>query len=421
MPLHRFTARPNGQRWWYRMKERQRLRKTLEQWTSTMRLSAALHAVEEDSFMEDMYLRAMLEAAEGMKETQRLLWRQREFMRASDFPRMKTVFDFPIEREFRHNFRFDLPAFWRILRNFGWIGANDVPILIQLGPEGARWSARGDWILMVLCRRLSFPGRMEETCKDVGGSRTYVSQAWNFALDFICDNYREMLSDIKRFAPWLKEMAGWLWERGCPHDSLVGWADGNDQPVCRTIGPGGKRPGLWQRSNYSLKKKRHSLLWQKVLLVNGITLVWGPYAGRHHDAGIIEHTGLLDDLKDISAALGSDFAIFSDAAYPLTAHSYPACKAPKHGKLGKPQKNYNLIMSRFRTPVENTFAAEGQQWGSIQHTQNQRIGRSAVGKQYLARSFLHNCYTIMYDSINSVQHGGFQSENPITLEWFMQV
>lgn len=420
MPLQRYTARPNSKRWWYRMKERKRLRATMEQHTATMRLAAALHLLEEDSFMEDAYLGAMLAAAEGIGETKRLLWRKSEAMRVTDFPEMRTVFDFPVEREFRHNFRFDLPGFWRVLRNFGWLDADEVPILITLGPKGSRWSARADWLLMVLCRRLSFPGRMEETCKTVGGSRTYVSQAWNFVLDFIFKKYRFMMSNIKRYAPWFAEMAAWLWERGCPHDNLVGFADGTDQFVCRSIGPkGGQRFNIYQRSNYSAKKKRHALVWQDVLLVNGLNSIWGPYAGRHHDAGIVDHTGLLDDLADVSKDLGVDYAVFGDAAYPLTRHCFPACKAPKGCKLATPQKNYNLIMSRFRTPVENNFAAEGQQWGFIQHVQNQKLGRSAVGKQYIARAFLHNCYTLLYDSITSVQHGGFVSENPITLEWFM--
>ncbi|KAJ1470019.1 hypothetical protein T484DRAFT_1918317 [Baffinella frigidus] len=134
MSLQRYTARPNSKRWWYRIKERKRLRATMEQHTATMRLAAAPHLLEEDSFMEDAYLGAMLAAAEGIER------------RSASY---------------------------------------EVPILITLGPKGSRWSARADWLLMVLCRRLSFPGRMEETCKTVGGSRTYVSQAWNFVLDFI--------------------------------------------------------------------------------------------------------------------------------------------------------------------------------------------------------------------------------------------
>jgi hypothetical protein len=408
------------------MKERKRLRGAFGKWHRLFQVSVALllaeDAEEEEEAQDsrDIYLIAAAAACEGMHCTSRHLHRGREFMQASDFPKMKTFNDFKTERVFRFHFRFDRPGFLRILRNFGWLDEAGQPIWLNIGKGKSTWSARADWVFMVLCRRLSFPGRIEDTCTVLGGSRTYVCQAWNYALNFIFVRYRVMLADMKRFAPWFEEMASWLSDRGCPHDNLVGFVDGNDQFICRTLGPGGKRRlNLYQRSNYSLKKKRHALLWQNTLLVNGLTTVEGPYAGRHHDAGVLHHTSLIQDLKDISEELGSKYAVFGDAAYPLTAHCFPACKAPKGRRMSRRQRKYNLKMSRYRISVENVFAAQGQQWGFTQHTQNQRVGVSAVGQQYLARSFLHNCYTLLYDSLNSVQHGGFHSENPVTLEWYM--
>lgn len=43
------------------------------------------------------------------------------------------------------------------------------------------------------------------------------------------------------------------------------------------------------------------------MLVNGVTIFWGPFAGRHHDASLMgedQEASLLEDLEFISAAAG---------------------------------------------------------------------------------------------------------------------
>ena len=158
-----------------------------------------------------------------------------------------------------------------------------------------------------------------------------------------------------------------------------------------------------------------------VVLVNGLVLIWGPYPGRHHDASVIAHSGLLGELSDISDELGFTVGVLGDAAYPVHECCYPAMKNPPNGVLSRDQRRYNLLLSQFRIGVEDVFANMGQQFAFLQHIQNQKIGKSPLAKFYAVSTILFNFLSILNGNEAWSMYREEEDGNPVTLEEYMDV
>ena len=211
----------------------------------------------------------------------------RSQQKAGDFDPPQSMHHFSDEK-FYENFRFHKLDFLRILRNLKWLKADGVtPKKIKVGPKGHRQNMKADWLLMVVMRRLARPCAVVDVCEICGGGRTEVTKAINYALNVLYGRYGKDLSDVSRFAPLFPAMAAQLKAMGCPFDSCIGFLDGNNQHTSRPGGQGCVWPNLHQESLYSGKHKRHGLLWQALVLVNGMVFSFNPEPNFPHPNRIL--------------------------------------------------------------------------------------------------------------------------------------
>jgi len=105
--------------------------------------------------------------------------------------------------EFLEQFRFRKPHFFRILRCFkDWDGsalmseAGKVRRLV-IGPPKHTQRVDADKALMVLLRRLSYPCRWCDMQLIMGGSRTELSDSYNYMLVLIHDRYSTVTRDLR--------------------------------------------------------------------------------------------------------------------------------------------------------------------------------------------------------------------------------
>ena len=92
---------------------------------------------------------------------------------------------------------------------------------------------------------------------------------------------------------------------------------------------------------------------QAVTAPNGlIAHMYGPIAGRRHDAYMLQVSDVQAKLATITKPDGSPYVIYGDAAYGLL----PTILSPYRGsQLTQQQQDFNRAMSRVRVSVEWTF------------------------------------------------------------------
>jgi hypothetical protein len=112
---------------------------------------------------------------------------------------------------------------------------------------------------------------------------------------------------------------------------------------------------------------------------------------------MFSHSGILEDLEEISEELGHDFAAFGDSVYTLHSYMQLILKGPASGEgLTAGQRRYNALMARFRVIIENVFACCEQYWGVLRDRKNLRLGSMAVGKLFPLAIFFYNLCTMYY-------------------------
>lgn len=90
-----------------------------------------------------------------------------------------------------------------------------------------------------------------------------------------------------------------------------GFIDGTFRPIAR--------PTRYQRSAYNGHYGRHGLKYQGIQRPDGIMHLFGPMAGRRHDAHMLRISGVLEDLRTFSfreELAEPTFYIYGDPAYP---------------------------------------------------------------------------------------------------------
>ena len=120
--------------------------------------------------------------------------------------------------------------------------------------------------------------------------------------------------------------------------------------------------------------------------------------GRKHDAGMLRMSGFYQDLERHSwAPDGTPLCVHGDPAYPHRVHLQTGFKG---ARLTPAQERFNQSMSDVRAIVEWSFGKITTYWAFTDFKKNLKIGVSAVGKQYLVRSFMswHNWSSSSYSA-----------------------
>ena len=126
--------------------------------------------------------------------------------------------------------------------------------------------------------------------------------------------------------------------------------------------------------------------------------MYGPIAGRRHDAYMLRVSGLQAKLATITKPDGSPYIIYGDPAYGVS----PTILAPYHGsQLTPQQEDFNREMSRVRVSVEWTFGKIVTYFSYLDFKRSNKVLLQPVGKYYLVAALLMNCHTCLYGSLTS--------------------
>ena len=306
---------------------------------------------------------------------------------------------------FYEQFRFRREHFWMILQALHWTTATGAPKVLKFGKRRHRYTMRTDHIMMVFLRRMAFPARWPDINQILGGSRSTCSAAYNFALEFMFNNYVPLVQDLHRWKNRFATFAKQLKDIGAPYDNLVSFVDRHFDRTARPMGDGCVNLNVKDFHVYNHLHKDHGLMFQGLVLVNGMAMCWGPFAGSANDANTVIQANIVSDMADISTQLGETFSHFADSAYPQSRYMQCIQKCPAGGKLSQAARRFNALMARFRVVVENLFAEVDTSWSMLQHKQNKFIGRDDVGKMFPCAIVLHNLRTLCYGNQTGAYFG----------------
>lgn len=139
-------------------------------------------------------------------------------------------------------------------------------------------------------------------------------------------------------------------------------------------------------------------LFQNIICPNGlIAHLYGPIAGRHHDAFLLCESNLLPQLRR-KFTPPHIFTVYGDPAYPIRQHIL----GPYRGAaVTAAQQQFNKEMSRVRESVEWGFGKVVQYFAFLDFRKKQKILLQPIGKYYVVGVLLVNCHTCLYGSTTS--------------------
>lgn len=155
-----------------------------------------------------------------------------------------------------------------------------------------KYKFQGFELLFILCTRLSYPARFEDLANEIHYSKSMISDATNYALEFIHEKWEFLLKDVESghlTEERVKLMARQVHLNGAPLTNCWGFIDCTIRDICTPI--------QFQREVYSGYKKKHSLKYSAVKAADGLIYhLYGPFEGRRNDNHLLRASGLLDRL-----------------------------------------------------------------------------------------------------------------------------
>ena len=135
--------------------------------------------------------------------------------------------------------------------------------------------------------------------------------------------------------------------------------------------------------------------------------------GKKHDAGILNDSGLLQDLEQYAFnPAGHPLCVYGDPAYPLRIH----LQGPfKYGVLTHQMMEYNAKMSAVRSSVEWLFGDVVNSFKFNDFKKNLKLLLSSVGKMYVVSVIIRNALTCLYGNLTSTY---FDLQPPRLDEYF---
>ena len=248
--------------------------------------------------------------------------------------------------------------------------------------------------LCILLKRLAFPCRYSDMIPRFGRSVPDLCLIFNKALDKVHSDFGHLLTSFDQ--QWLsrqnlKEFADAIHAKGAPLDVCWGFIDGTLRQVAR--------PGEDQQPMYSGHKRHHGFKMQSISAPNGLIVnLYGPIAGSRHDSYLLSQSGLLNLLERYSyAPNGQPLCVYGDPAYPFSEKLQTGFK-----NASTPAEDlYNQRMSSVRVSVEWVFGDVIERFKFTDFSKMQKIGLSAVTKQYVVSALLSNARTCIHGSVTS--------------------
>ena len=261
-------------------------------------------------------------------------------------------------------------------------------------PDRFRLPCRQVWSgmegFLVLLRRLCYPNRLDDLCREFGRSKAALSLIFNRMLVWIWERWGRLVTNPFQqpyFTQALLDDYSTTIGASTSIDLHVwGFIDGTVRPICR--------PSHDQRIFYNGHKRTHALKFQAVTAPDGlITHLFGPVEGRRHDSGVLGESGLLPQLAaHMNGPNGIPYALYGDAAYPLSPYLQ---KAYQGAALTQAQQRFNTKMNKARVAVEWSFGDISNQWGYLAMKKQQKVLLQPVAMYYRVAALLTNLRTIV--------------------------
>lgn len=245
--------------------------------------------------------------------------------------------------------------------------------------------------LLVLLRRLSYPGRLCELELELGVDRTTLSRIVNYANDFLFEKFHHLWEDgLGQWAQELPQFCAAISAITGEDNRVFGFLDGTFRPTARPSGN-----NAVQRAVYSGYKRGCGLKFQAVVLPNGIIAdLFGPVTGRHHDGYMVERSRLRERLAEMQQGIDPPCRLYADAAY---APFEFLCRAHRMPRIEQ-ERDENRVMSTARVTIEWAFGQVVDVFAFCDFKKNFKLQLQPVGKLYPVAVFLTNVRTCLYGS-----------------------
>ena len=175
--------------------------------------------------------------------------------------------------------------------------------------------------------------------------------------------------------------------------------DGTVRPTCKPCPdprklPPGITAGQVQQAQYSGHKRRHAFKGHAIIVPSGMLIHWfGPVDGRRHDSFLLQKSGVLEQLPNLTIG-GVDYKIYGDQAYPVLAHIVgPVPK--RYAPPGSAARALNRAMSSVRIVSEWWYGIQTNTFQTLDFARWQRQYLTVPALQYAVCVLFVNCRTCM--------------------------
>jgi hypothetical protein len=179
-------------------------------------------------------------------------------------------------------------------------------------------------------------------------------------------------------------------------DNLIAFFDWHFNTKVSLSDDGAVHPMLKDYQVHSFLQTTHCLMYQACVLPNGMSLCWGPYLGKDHNAKTLLWTDILHHLENVAQKL-----------YLCLWFMQVILKSPPGGQLLQIKHRYNALtwMQQFGIVIKNLFSEITTDWHTLQLATNKKIGKQDISRKFRLAGpccvFLHNLHTILCRNLTS--------------------
>ena len=263
----------------------------------------------------------------------------------------------------------------------------------QRGRKAHVHNYSAELVIMVVLRRLSFPGSFHDLVDVFGFPDNRLVEMYHTGIDYLYFKYKKLVS-LESWVQYFPQFADLYHAYGSPYPSNVAMIDGTFTSSSR---PGGLRNvrvenRLDQRNFFNGDKGTHGFQTMCAFFPNGMMAMSDPFYGRTHDSTLMHECGWIRVLRDAAAHFGIPFTVFGDAAFGSSDVVQCMVKNVYHSD----DRSFNALMSRIRIHIENAFAGQSNQFPFLSFFRKIKMGGRNTTRQMIVAAIFMNIRATFY-------------------------
>ena len=251
--------------------------------------------------------------------------------------------------------------------------------------------------------RLHCPGNLVDMQHYWGKEYTQLSRIFKAMVDYIHEQHVHLIkNNIEFFVPWFPQYNEVVRRRiaaknnGVVPEELADIAvfiDGTIRPIDRPLGNNNI-----QRAVFNGKDKVHALKFQGLSAPDGMIIdMYGPVAGRHHDANLLGESNLHQRFDDAQQGLHHKKA-YADKGYTEMLYIHVAYRGVM---LPEQELENDLAKDSRGMSSEFGFGKIVERERYLDFKKGLKIQLQPVAKYYDVACILANAHTCLYGSTQS--------------------